>query len=111
MRVYADTSFLVSWLYPQDVNHPRAATWFAARVPIGPPALTPRAFRPTRTTLDIGRWTSDSLLNADHCPANPRPPAALGCRVRSRNVRRHGGPAARHRAVLENEPGEFPEAL
>jgi predicted nucleic acid-binding protein len=29
MRVYPDTSFMVSWLYAHDVNHPKAARWFA----------------------------------------------------------------------------------
>jgi predicted nucleic acid-binding protein len=31
MTVYPDTSFLVSWLYPRDVNHAKAARWFATR--------------------------------------------------------------------------------
>jgi predicted nucleic acid-binding protein len=28
MRVYPDTSFMVSWLYPRDVHHGRARAWF-----------------------------------------------------------------------------------
>ncbi len=31
MRIYPDTSFLVSWLYPHDKNHAKAAAWFARR--------------------------------------------------------------------------------
>ena len=30
MKVYPDTSFLVSWLYANDRNHQKAAAWFAA---------------------------------------------------------------------------------
>jgi predicted nucleic acid-binding protein len=30
MRVYPDSSFLVSWLYARDTNHGRAAQWFAS---------------------------------------------------------------------------------
>jgi predicted nucleic acid-binding protein len=30
MRIYADPSFLVAWLYSQDVNNRKARTWFAS---------------------------------------------------------------------------------
>ena len=29
MTIYADTSFLVSWLYGKDTHHSKAAQWFA----------------------------------------------------------------------------------
>ncbi len=28
MRIYPDTSFLISWLYPQDIHHTKARTCF-----------------------------------------------------------------------------------
>ena len=31
MKIVPDTSFLVSWLISQDVNHGKAAGWFASR--------------------------------------------------------------------------------
>jgi len=31
VTIYADSSFLVSWLYAKDVNHGKARNWFAAR--------------------------------------------------------------------------------
>jgi len=30
MRIYADASFLVSWLYAADVNNTRARVWFTS---------------------------------------------------------------------------------
>src|SRR5438874_1874872 len=29
MKIYADPSFLVAWLYTQDINNPKARRWFA----------------------------------------------------------------------------------
>ncbi len=30
MRIYADPSFLVAWLYTKDANNPKARTWFSS---------------------------------------------------------------------------------
>jgi hypothetical protein len=30
--IYPDTSFMVSWLYAKDANHPKASAWFARQI-------------------------------------------------------------------------------